>query len=142
MASDQTTHMLATMIRIVNGYRRHADVMSAIKEEQKSLRLRGYLDPLDGFPSTAAAVAQSWRDRVSADVEKLDDVDLISTMTSTVRETGRYYSEADLTWSKLWSSYAAEHERWLNDVRAAAVEAGKHRTEFAEILPALRERIR
>jgi len=142
MASEDSTRMLATMVRIVNGYRRHADVMRAISEERKKLREHGYLDPLDGFPDTAASVAKTWVDRITADVEKLDDVDLISTMTSTVRETGRYYSEADLTWSKLWSSYGTEHERWLHDVRAAAVDAGKHRERFAEILPTLRERVR
>jgi len=133
--------MLASLLRVVRGYHRHAHVMDEVRDEQTAMLAEGYGEPLDGFPATAAAVAWGWRDRIDEDIRKQDDVDFINTLVSTVRETGRYYSEADLTWSKVWSRYSREHEVWIKEVRSNAISANEHRAQFRNVFPALRDRL-
>ncbi|MHB8146713.1 MAG: hypothetical protein ACYDGM_05535 [Vulcanimicrobiaceae bacterium] len=141
--TDPVAPLLERALRVVRGYHRHAQIMVAVHNEQRTLLAQGRieLDPLDGFPSTAAAVAINWRDRVIDDIRELYEVDLINTLVSTVIETGRYYSEADLSWSKVWTAYANEHYNWLCEVRATAVFAGEDRSAFASLLVPLKKLI-
>jgi len=118
------------LLAVLDGYARHKRVMEAIANEPDRPRS-------DGFAPVAAEVARSWHRRLLESINAQDDRDVLLQLLSTIRETGRYYSEADLSWSKLWATYEPEHEHWLNAIKKLAMKASEtdvSREEFRVIL--------
>ena len=101
---------------VEDGYLRHSETMATIAHEREILRASAFLDPLDGFPALAAAVARTeFIDERKAATER-NIPWLLQIFSSTLHDVAREYTGADLSWSKTWIAYQPKWSAWLRDI--------------------------
>jgi hypothetical protein len=117
---------------VVEGFKKHDEILESMMEELNTLREQGYGNPLDGFVSSAIH-AHRWDTGALLDsVEKRDADGLLHVLTSVLGGIARNYSEADFSWSAIWENYQTEYGSWLDAMRDYVVLGYQDKQAFID----------